>query len=189
LFRERTTGWCALFITSVIFPAIAYRNKLQLTSGSLLHRRERTMNVRFRLATIALLISCCLPAYAHHVAVVVAPENHVNNLTTPELARILKTETRKWETGRSVMIVLSRQTPASLEILERLCKLPKGSAKAFIAAHKDSVALANTDEDVMFIVQGTPGALGMVDVRDVSGRVKVLRVDGKLPLEQGYLPH
>lgn len=147
------------------------------------------MNVRFRLATISLLISFCLPAYAHHVAVVVAPENHVNGVTTPELARMLKSETKHWETGQGIMIVLSRQTPASLEILERLCKLPKGTAMAYITAHKDTIALANTDEEVMFIVQGTPGALGMVDVRDVSGRVKVLRVDGKLPLEHGYLPH
>lgn len=147
------------------------------------------MKVSSRLTLLAFLISFWLPAYAHHVAVVVAPENHVNNVTTPQLARMLRTDEKKWETGRSVMIVLSRQTPASLEILERLCKLPKGTGMAFIAAHKDSIALANTDEDVMFIVQGTPGALGMVDVRDVSGRVKVLRVDGKLPLEQGYLPH
>lgn len=146
------------------------------------------MNVNFRLATLFLLIGFCLPAYAHHIAVVVAPENRATGITTPELARMLKFETKKWESGR-VMIVLSRQTPASLEILERLCKLRKGTAMAYITAHKDSIALANTDEDVMFIVQGTPGALGMVDVRDVSGRVKVLRVDGKLPLEQGYLPH
>jgi hypothetical protein len=147
------------------------------------------MKVSSRLTILTLLISFWLPAYAHHVAVVVAPENHVNNVTTPQLARMLRTDEKRWETGRSIMIVLSRQTPASLEILERLCKLPRGSAKDFIAAHKDSIALANTDEDVMFIVQGTPGALGMVDVRDVSGRVKVLKVDGKLPLEQGYLPH
>lgn len=147
------------------------------------------MNVRFRLASLFLLISFCLPAYAHHVAVVVAPENHVNGVTTPELTRMLKLEMTKWETGQSVMIVLSRQTPASLEILERLCKLPKGTAMAYIAAHKNTIALANTDEDVMFIVQGTPGTLGMVDVRNLSARVKVLRVDGKLPLEHGYLPH
>jgi hypothetical protein len=147
------------------------------------------MNFRFRLTTIFLLIGFCLPAYAHHVAVVVAPENHVNGVTTPELARMLKLEMKRWDTGRSIMIVLSRQTPASLEILERLCKLPKGTAAAYINAHKDSIALANTDEDVMFIVQGTPGALGLIDVRDLSGRVKVVRVDGKLPLEQGYLPH
>ncbi len=147
------------------------------------------MKASSRVTILALLLSFWLPAYAHHVAVIVAPENHVNNVTTPQLARMLRTEDKRWETGRSIMIVLSRQTPASLEILERLCRLPKGSAKAFIAAHKDSIALANTDEDVMFIVQGTPGAVGMVDVRDVSGRVKVLKVDGKLPLEQGYLPH
>ena len=29
----------------------------------------------------------------------------------------------------------------------------------------------------------------MVDVRAVDSRVKVLKIDGRLPLEKAYLPH
>jgi hypothetical protein len=34
-----------------------------------------------------------------------------------------------------------------------------------------------------------PGALGLVDVRSVDGTINVVRVDDKLPMESGYLPH
>jgi hypothetical protein len=32
-------------------------------------------------------------------------------------------------------------------------------------------------------------AIGLVDVRAVDNTINVVRVDGKLPMESGYLPH
>lgn len=61
--------------------------------------------------------------------------------------------------------------------------------RAMIAAHKDSIMMADSDEDVLKIVQSTPGAVGLVDVRSVDNTINVVRVDGKLPMESGYLPH
>ena len=49
--------------------------------------------------------------------------------------------------------------------------------------------MADTDADVIKIVQNTAGAIGLVDVRAVDGTINVVRVDGKLPMESGYLPH
>lgn len=61
--------------------------------------------------------------------------------------------------------------------------------KAAIAAHKDSIMMADSDADVLKIVEATPGAVGLVDVRSVDNAINVVRVDGKLPMESGYLPH
>jgi hypothetical protein len=61
--------------------------------------------------------------------------------------------------------------------------------KALIAAHKDSIQIVDSDADVLRIVQSTPGAIGLVDVRSVDNTINVIRVDGKLPMESGYLPH
>jgi hypothetical protein len=55
--------------------------------------------------------------------------------------------------------------------------------------HQDSVRFVNSDQDVLDLVESTPGAVGLVDVRAVNNHIKVLHVDGKLPLEAGYLPH
>jgi ABC-type phosphate transport system substrate-binding protein len=61
--------------------------------------------------------------------------------------------------------------------------------KTLIAAHKDSIQLVDTDADVLRIVQSTPGAIGLVELRSVDNTINVVRVDGKLPMESGYLPH
>jgi hypothetical protein len=34
-----------------------------------------------------------------------------------------------------------------------------------------------------------PGAIGMIEVHSVDNTIKVVRVDGKLPMQSGYLPH
>jgi hypothetical protein len=78
---------------------------------------------------------------------------------------------------------------ATLQVIERLCNLPAAGAKAYIAAHPGSIIQADTDADVLAIVRKRPGALGIVDVHDIDSQLHVLKVDGKLPLEQGYLPH
>jgi hypothetical protein len=59
----------------------------------------------------------------------------------------------------------------------------------FLEAHKDSITLADSDADVLKAVQSVPGSIGMVDVRSVDGSINVVRVDEKLPMESGYLPH
>jgi hypothetical protein len=61
--------------------------------------------------------------------------------------------------------------------------------KKLIAAHKGSIVMADSDADVLKIVQSTAGAVGLVDVRSVDNLINVVRVDGKLPMESGYLPH
>jgi hypothetical protein len=60
---------------------------------------------------------------------------------------------------------------------------------ALIAAHKDEIQMADSDAEVLKIVQSTPGAVGLVDVRSVDNSITVVRVGGKLPMESGYLPH
>jgi hypothetical protein len=49
--------------------------------------------------------------------------------------------------------------------------------------------MADSDAEVLKIVQSIPGAIGLVDVRSVDNTINVVRVDGKLPMESGYLPH
>jgi len=51
------------------------------------------------------------------------------------------------------------------------------------------VKLVDSDDEVLTYVQSTPGAVGLVDVRSVTDRVNIIRVDGKVPMEDGYLPH
>ena len=55
--------------------------------------------------------------------------------------------------------------------------------------NRGDVIVVNSDELVIKAVQTNPGAIGMINVYSINSGVKVLKVDGKLPLESGYLFH
>jgi phosphate transport system substrate-binding protein len=138
---------------------------------------------------LAFLLTFLTPCFAHHMAVVVNKDNNVENVTAVHLSKIFRSEIKKWPDGKAVVLVLHKDSVGETETLERLIKMSSEELKALIAAHKDSIIMADSDADVLKIVQSTPGAIGFVDVRSVDNSINVVRVDGKLPMESGYLPH
>jgi ABC-type phosphate transport system substrate-binding protein len=140
-------------------------------------------------ALLAFLLSFLTPCFAHHMAVVVNKDNQVETVTAAHLGRIFRSEIKKWPDGKAVVLVLHKDSSGEAETLQRLNKMSAAEWKALMADHKDSISLADSDAEVLKIVQSTPGAIGLVDVRSVDNTIRVVRVDGKLPMEAGYLPH
>ena len=128
------------------------------------------------------------PCFAHHIAVVVDKDNKTQNITSAHLVKILKGEVKKWPDGKNVVLVL-HETPDEIPTLARLTKMTDAEVKAMIEERKDSIIRKTSDADVIAAVASTPGAIGMVEEHSISGRVTVIKVDGKLPMESGYLPH
>jgi ABC-type phosphate transport system substrate-binding protein len=141
------------------------------------------------IALAVFLVTFLTPCFAHHMAVVVNKDNHVENVTAVHLIRILRSEIKKWPDGKSVILVLHRDSAGETETLQRLIKASAAEWKMLIAAHKDSILMADSDADVIKIVQSTSGAVGLVEIHSVDNTINVVRVDGKLPMESGYLPH
>jgi ABC-type phosphate transport system substrate-binding protein len=123
------------------------------------------------------------------MALVVNKDNNVGNVTSVHLSKIFRSEIKKWPDGKAVVLVLHEDSEGETETLERLMKMSPGEWTALIAARKDSIMMADSDADVLKIVQSSSGAVGFVDVRSVDSTVNVVRVNGKLPMESGYLPH
>jgi len=143
-----------------------------------------------RLAVLfAFLVTFLTPCFAHHMAVVVDKDNNVGNVAAAQLSRIFRAEIKKWPDGKTVVLVLHKDSVGENETLERLIKMSPSELKTLIAAHKDSIQVVDSDADVLRIVQSTPGAIGLVELRSVDNTINVVRVDGKLPMESGYLPH
>jgi phosphate transport system substrate-binding protein len=138
---------------------------------------------------LVFLLTFLTPCFAHHMAVVVNKDNNVENVTAAHLSRIFRSEVKKWPDGKAVVLVLHRSSEGETKTLQRLNKTSADELKALIAAHNDSIVMADSDAEVLKIVQSTPGAIGFVDVRSVDNTINVVRVDGKLPMESGYLPH
>ena len=147
------------------------------------------MKQHFRLFALVFTIFSFLPCYAHHLAVVVDKGNNTGEITAANLSKIFKSETRKWADGKNVVLILHKDSAAERLTLQRLNRMSAADFQAFVTAHKEMILLVDSDDAMLKLVKSTPGAIGLVDVRSVDATVNVLKVDGKLPLEQGYLPH
>jgi phosphate transport system substrate-binding protein len=137
---------------------------------------------------LGVLLTLLTPCFAHHMAVVVSKDNSVGNITAAHLAKIVRSEVKKWADGKGIILVLHKDSAGETETLERMAKISASELKALIAAHKD-IVVVDSDADVLKIVQSTPGAIGFVELHSVDNSINVVRVDGKLPMESGYLPH
>jgi ABC-type phosphate transport system substrate-binding protein len=123
------------------------------------------------------------------MAVVVNKDNSVQNVTSAHLAKILRGEVKKWPDGRNVVLVLHTSSPGEMTTLQHLSKMSEADVKALRAAHNDAIQTVASDADVIDAVASNSGAIGFVEERSITDRVGVIRVDGKLPMESGYLPH
>jgi ABC-type phosphate transport system substrate-binding protein len=132
----------------------------------------------------------CLAAnssMAKQIAVIVNKENATQALTTAELTKIFKCDTKKWAAGGTITVVV--RDPASPEmelLLSNIYKISPDELRVFIAAHHGSVVVVDSNEAMLKAVETIPGAIGLIDVFRITQEVKVLKIDGKLPVEYGY---
>jgi hypothetical protein len=111
----------------------------------------------------------------------------VGSLTTADLSKVFKFDKSKWPDGRNIVLVLrDPSTPEMRTAIEKLYHMQPEEFRALLAAHSSTVILAKTEEELLRTVAITHGAVGLVDVFSITSKVNVLKVDGKLPLEQGY---
>ena len=137
-----------------------------------------------------LVVACWLPSEAKHMAVIVNKTNNTSNMSAVELTKICQASTRKWPDGKNITLVV--RDPSSLETqeaLQRIYKMSETEVKSFLQAHKADFLTVDSDESLLKMVQSTPGAVGLVDVYSITSKVNIVKIDGKLPLEQGYLLH
>ena len=134
-------------------------------------------------------VALATPCFAHHMAVVVSKENDVDTMTSAQLGKVFRAETKKWPDGRFVVLVLHHASPGEMITLQHLNKMTAAQFQAWTVEHHESLKFVDSDSGVLDVVESTPGAVGLVEVHSVTDGVKVIRVDGKMPMEDGYLPH
>jgi ABC-type phosphate transport system substrate-binding protein len=147
------------------------------------------MRIRSTIFALAFLVACLTPCFAHHTAVIVNKDNAVENVSSAHLGRIIRGEVKKWPDGKNIVVVLHKDSAGETETLERLNKMSTSEWRAFVTARKDLIVFVDNDADVLKTVQAEPGAVGFIEVHSIDNSVNVVHVDGKLPMEGGYLPH
>lgn len=140
----------------------------------------------------ALLMSLAAGAFATDYAVIVHPSNPVRAMTLAELGRMFKGKSVTWPTGRNVTLVLREPSqPAMKFVIERVMGVGAEEGKAILTdvsrKATASVVFVPSDADVVKAVEASPGALGIVDVYNINGGVKVIKIDEKQPFDPGYV--
>lgn len=138
----------------------------------------------------AMLAVCAVPA-TKNMALVVAAGSKLSDVPMADLTKFCKGAQKAWPDGKSFTLVMKDpEAPEMRVVVQKLFGSSPGDAKAVIAKLNESrpfVKIVTNDEDLLHTVESTPGAVGVLDVYSINSAVKVLRVDGKLPFDVGYV--
>jgi ABC-type phosphate transport system substrate-binding protein len=142
---------------------------------------------RSGLALVCLSLTAML-AQGKQLAVVADTGNSTTNLSSAELAKIFNQHQRSWPDGKSITVVVRDPSCADMQlVLRKLFNMNADQARDFIQAHKGAIVVADSDDSILKFVSTNRGAIGIIDLYSLTKGVNVVKIDGKLPVEQGYL--
>jgi hypothetical protein len=108
-----------------------------------------------------------------------------------DLVKLCKGTQKAWPDGKNFTLVMhDPETPEMRAAIQKLFGVPATEVKSLLAKLNESrpvIKIVENDEDLLRTVDATPGAIGLVDVYAINSSVKVLRIDGKLPFDTGYV--
>ena len=126
--------------------------------------------------------------HAKQLAIVTDTANTTTNVSSVDLIKIVNLKIRNWPDGKPVTIIMRDPAASDMQlVLHRVFNMTSEQARAFVQAHKSAIMVADSDDALLRFVSSNPGAIGIVDLYSLTKDVNVLKIDGKLPVEQGYL--
>lgn len=127
------------------------------------------------------------------VAIVVHDGTHIDDISLDQLRRIFLAEQQFWP-DRSRITLLVR-APGAYErefVLERIYQMNENQfrkywiAKMFRAEVPSGPRIVFSTNMALELVTAIPGSITFMNASDIGETVKVLRVDGLLPSDDGY---
>lgn len=136
----------------------------------------------------ALLLASSSLLHAKQLAVVIDTANPTTNISSADLLKIFNLRMRTWADGKPIIIVVRDPSTSDMQLLLRkVFNMSVDQAHALIQSHKGSIVVADSDDAVIHFVSSNRGAVGVIDLYSLTKDVNVLKIDSKLPVEQGYL--
>ncbi len=156
--------------------------------------KDLTSRQALQVTIVIALILCAvgpLAAAMKNWAIVVSAGSKLQDVTLAELSKFCKGMQKSWPDGRNFTLVVENpDSPEMRGALEKLFGVSEAELKPALAKANESrqvIKIVGSDEDLIRTVAATPGAVGLLDVYAINSSVKVLRVDGKLPFDAGYV--
>ena len=130
------------------------------------------------------------------IAVVVHPETPINDLSLAEVRQVFLGERQYWNAKLPVVLLIrapvARERDVVLRVIYQMSEAQFKQywvAKIFRAEAASPPKIVYSNDMQYELVTAMPGAIAFVDARNVRAGAKVLRVDGRLPGDPGYLLH
>jgi hypothetical protein len=142
------------------------------------------------LCLFSVLAHSAVPA-AKNMAIVVSAGSKITDVPLVELTKLCKGLQKAWPDGKPFTLVMKDpESPEMRTVVQKLFGAVPGDVKSIIAKLNEArmvIKIVESDEELLRMVGATPGAVGILDVYSINSSVKVLRVDGKLPFDLGYV--
>ena len=126
-----------------------------------------------------------------NIALVMSAGTKMDDVQLSELMKLCKGVQKTWIEGKSFTLVMT--DPASPDMhgaVQKLFNMTPVDLKTALPKLNEArtvVKIVEDDADLLRTVGATPGAVGIVDVYAINSSVKVIRIDGKLPFDVGYV--
>ena len=154
-----------------------------------------TVSALVTLAAAALMFSKveAQTADVEAVAIVVHPQVAVDDLSLDELKSIFLAERQHWQDrSRITLLVRAAMAPERDRVLSEIYGMSEDRyrrywiAKMFRSEVASGPKTVFSTEMLRDLVTVIPGSIGFVPVSEVGPDLKVIRIDGKLPGDEGY---
>ena len=127
------------------------------------------------------------------LAIVVNRNNPINDISLPELRAMFFGERKWWSHKQRITLAAMRRNTQEYKTVQRVIyKIDRHELEHYYLYQSfkgEAAKLPSTmkaPEEVKKFVQSTPGALGYLRASDVDDSVKVVRINGLLPGDDGY---
>jgi hypothetical protein len=127
------------------------------------------------------------------IAVVVNPDTPVTDLSLEDLRKIFLGDHQYWTSKIPVTLLIrapgTRERDIALKLIYQMDEVQFKRywiAKIFRAESATAPKVVYSNEMAGELTAAIPGAIGLVDARDVGPGVKVLRIEGQLPGAPDY---
>ncbi len=149
--------------------------------------------IRLALAGTCLLSAPSWVASAGDLAVVVSRENPTEEVSFHELVKIFKLDRQRWAHGPKIFLLMPEAGAAERQVLlQKVYRMNDVQLRGFWLQKVYTEELSSvpktlgSNEAVKRFLNQVPNAIGVIDASAVDSRIKVLRIDGKLPGDPFY---
>lgn len=133
-------------------------------------------------------------ADVREVAIIVHKENPTEGVSLKELTKIFRQEKQFWDDGRKIYLIMREAGAVEKDVvLKKIYEMDDQALKKFWLGKifkgetPSFPTTVGSNATAKQLVTQAPSAIGFINASLVDDSVKPLRIDGKLPGEQGYV--